>query len=147
MRAVLLIGILSSVLGGCVAGTYDPGWEGAEDAEGGGETSEGGEPAGSGGEAAITCDDRMDALEEKLAAAQACDLSAPTIKCAEVIQGLCCEVFVDDAGSKATQDYLQAVDEMKATSCDLRCPSQCQALSEVGVCKANSAGAGQCGMH
>ena len=72
------------------------------------------------------------------------DPTSPTIKCAEFVVGHCCLVVVSDASSKATQDYLQAVEEARATSCDLRCPAECQAPGEVGVCEGKGAGAGQC---
>ncbi|HTL92145.1 MAG TPA: hypothetical protein VL176_07340, partial [Steroidobacteraceae bacterium] len=105
----------------------------------------GGGSGGSGG--TPDCAALLDDLNQKQAAAQACNPSSakPTPECQGSLEGRCCPIGVESASTTAPANaaYLAALKAYKA-SCEYACPKIACFDPQVGDCRAASAAAGTC---
>jgi len=100
----------------------------------------GGGAAGAGGkvgDGGLSCDEMKAQVEKLMAAAQSCNPMSSTVQCQQQVESICCPVFVNDANSQTTRDYLAALAPYKKM-----CPTPCPliACGTKGVCMAGNAG-------
>jgi len=131
----------TDTLGG---GGGDGGSEGGAGGEGGhvdgGKADSGG--AGPDGGSGTDCTALYAQVNELQAAAQACCATCDIVQCTVSVNGLCCPVSVNSAGSSATQAFVAAVQQYQAA-----CVSMCGAFScpkaPSGICGGSGA-MGEC---
>ncbi|HVY49376.1 MAG TPA: hypothetical protein VHB21_25970, partial [Minicystis sp.] len=92
---------------------------------------------GSGGGGGVDCAALSQAVDDRLAEAQACDLLHPNAsQCKESEPGKCCAVVVADAGSSATAAYLDALAQWTQAGCTMPCPDAPCSPNPTGTCQA-----------